>query len=368
MNSVVLALLVWFLPMAWVSYSSYGGDPRGLLLLGSKFPAPSELESIPNSGLYGYDGQFYAAIATDPDLSEQETVEALDSPEYRAGRILVPVMAWIVAAGHSGLAVWTYILTTWILSLIGVAVASYWILRLGAPAWWAWLLPVGAGCVISVLRVTPDLPALTLALGALGAGRCGRQRLALFLGTLAPLARETMILYPLAMGLVDCRDGKWKRGIVFTAVPMLVLVSSRVLIHQRFDTLDGAFSRNFGLPFAWVGAKVGQLSSVPSWKIVVFELCGLSIIGAACIACILLLPGWRGWTTVHLSYALTVSLVMITGFAVWEDTYAYARVFLGLPIMATILACRRHGLTKRTLLAVPALAAVCGLLVILRDV
>lgn len=52
----------------------------------------------PNSG--GYDGQFYAQIAVDPALNHPSFKEAIDEPAYRSRRILLPLIAHLLAFGN----------------------------------------------------------------------------------------------------------------------------------------------------------------------------------------------------------------------------------------------------------------------------
>lgn len=60
----------------------------------------------PNSG--GYDGQFYAQIATDPTLSDPDFQKAMDEPAYRSRRILLPLIAHLLAFGDAHRAIHIY--------------------------------------------------------------------------------------------------------------------------------------------------------------------------------------------------------------------------------------------------------------------
>ncbi len=68
----------------------------------------------------GFDGQFYCQLALDPLLRDPHTREALDVPSFRARRILVPWLAYLLGAGQP----------YWIVHLYPLLNVGFWLLLL----------------------------------------------------------------------------------------------------------------------------------------------------------------------------------------------------------------------------------------------
>src|SRR3954469_1894990 len=99
-----LLALIALVPTRYVlKHFSPGTGFTNLICFGSEFfeRAPSTVKSAPLAVLnpVGYDGEFYAMIATDPLLLNPELKPALDIPSYRARRIAVPALAWCAGFG-----------------------------------------------------------------------------------------------------------------------------------------------------------------------------------------------------------------------------------------------------------------------------
>jgi hypothetical protein len=113
---------------------------------------------------------------------------ALDVPEYRSRRILIPALAWLLGGGHPAAIVTAYIL----LSVASWYVLLWLLVRFEYPQTTQhWLCIVATmlttGALASLQRSLTDLPAATLLVAA--ALVAGRSR-TIFLG-LAVLTRET---------------------------------------------------------------------------------------------------------------------------------------------------------------------------------
>ena len=119
-----------------------------------------------------YDGLQYAQIAYHPLLEADELRPAVDNLAYRAQRILLPALAWLLAAGQPA----------WIVHVYSVLNIVFW-LALAALLWrmlpvndarglvaWAGIL-FSAGVLGSVRFALIDLPALILVATALWAAR-----------------------------------------------------------------------------------------------------------------------------------------------------------------------------------------------------
>src|SRR6185295_4877851 len=99
---VILALTavlgMWLWQIA-TGHFNYGGNWTALFCIAPDWPqpafvAPEQLYNIPGS--LGYDGQMYHLIAHDPSIT-RGAVAAMDDPALRYRRILVPMLAWVLA-------------------------------------------------------------------------------------------------------------------------------------------------------------------------------------------------------------------------------------------------------------------------------
>jgi hypothetical protein len=162
---------------------------------------------------YGYDGQFYAQLATDPLLRDADTVAAMDNPSYRGRRVLVSALAHLLALGNPVWSIHVYSLINVLFWLILAGLLAYWIRDLSLTSFLRWL-----GCVFSLGVVTSvvlgllELPALCFSLLALLAFERGRVTGAGFALSASILSKETFLLSGLAL---LSRDKPWKGGLVF---------------------------------------------------------------------------------------------------------------------------------------------------------
>ena len=195
----------------------------------------------------GFDGQFYAQIALDPLLRDPVTKQALDAPSYRARRILMPLMSYVVGFGRPD----------WIIQVYPFINVACWLLLL-------WLIltrlpPANAfqracltallftsGLIETVRLALPDLPATVLMLLPyflpLGAAT------AALTFACACLARETSALGVVAFFVYRTPSEKPLHARVGWAVSALLpLAAWMAYVHSRFgaDTLTGG---NLALP------------------------------------------------------------------------------------------------------------------------
>lgn len=345
-----LALLLAFALLIGRFWSPYYGftsllqaDPDTEALL------PASLQDAPifiHREAGRYDGAYYAQIATSPGLRDPELAMAVDDLGYRARRILLSAVAWIVGGGDAVGAVHAY---AWLNVVLWFALA--WLLWLILPAgggWrntlaWAGLL-LASGTLASVRLALTDLAATALLAAGLLLIERGRERTATLCLGLAGLARETALLGAGAFW----PEGKWapaqlvrKAALVATAALPLVAWWSYV---QLTVGSSSAGSANFTLPLAgWLGKwrELGQLTGIEAnhglllggW---------LDVVALTVQAAYLL--GHReprnAWWRVGV---LFVALGAVLGPAVWEGLPgAYSRVLLPVALVFNVLAARRR--------------------------
>ena len=140
---------------------------------------------------WGFDGQFYAEIALDPLLRDPQLKTAIDTPPYRARRILLPWAAWLAGLGRPARVLDAYAALN-ALFWMGYA---FMLVRLFRPLGWAGFAGCAAmlltcGVVESIHRSLVDFPAFVLmTLAVMLGGRKGAVAMAL-----AGLTRETSLL------------------------------------------------------------------------------------------------------------------------------------------------------------------------------
>jgi len=364
----LVALVFWGLFIEWVAAVRWHGDVRPLLCVG-EWQQPPALARIGRIGPYGYDGQYYAAIAADPLLRSPETVTAIDAPAYRATRILVPLGAWLLALGKPERAVICYQLLCWAGALAAVWLAARWLRDEGHAPAWALLLVWSVGFVASVVRSTPDAAALALMLAALFSHRNGRFGGALAFACAAALTRETAWLAAAGMAFAELRQRRFVRAAVLASLPAaLVLGWQWILIHALHLPSANVAAEAFSLPLRWLPEKLVAIAHSDG-RIASVEFLGLLSVLAAFVALALLIVRLRSWAAAEAAFALFGALAAVLSFAVMVEIWAYGRAVIALPFLAIIVAQRqRPGARRWSLRAVVILFALAGAALTLSDV
>lgn len=297
------------------------------------------LPTVANSA--GYDGQFYAQVALDPLLRDPALATALDSPAYRARRILAPATAAVVGLGQPW---WT--LQAYALLNVASWVAFAWLLRgmIPDPGWLGFAR--WAGCVFSmgvldsVRQSLVDLPAMLLLLLAVRSQIKARTTGSAAWLSLAALTKETSLLGSLALLFhpKSNASGHARRLALFavTAVPLGLW---SLYVASRFPPLDGSNGLgNFSFPL--VGAfdqlslslrelSRGNLDGRYSFAV-------LALLSLAVQAFVL----WRRpqpdspWWRLGVAYSV---LLLFFGAWVWSGYWAVCRAVLPLTIAFNLL-------------------------------
>ncbi len=207
---------------------------------------------------WGFDGQHYAQLALDPLLRDPQIKIALDSPPYRARRILLPWLAWLGGLGQPA----------WILNVYAALNLVFWagfavmMIALFRPHGWAGVAGLAAmlmtcGIIESMHASLTDFPALVLmTLAAMIGGGRGAGVLAL-----AGLARETNLIG--IVGLWHYRP-PWRAALkrnlwlgLIAAGPMLLWFAYVAWRLRMTSSLDGS---NLDWPLRGIIAQLGQFA------------------------------------------------------------------------------------------------------------
>ncbi len=332
----LIAVLFWVAVISFVSATRYGGDLRALLLIGEARYHPAALDAVPRVGPIGYDGQYYATLATDPFLRKLDTPAAIDAPAFRAERILVPLAAWALAAGNPHAAILAYQLLCWVLGLAAIYVVARWLADEGRSPWPALLLVPTAGLVASMMRSTLDAAATFLILAVLWAHARRRETLALALAVAAVLTREMSYLVALAVAFDHLRHRRFPRSAAFAAVPLVPFLAWQLYLQSVLGPSSPLTNVGFTYPFAWFGEKLPLVFRATgiSWP----ELFGMTAVAATAIAFVLLLARPRGWTPVVLAFLAFAGLGLALDYNIYVETWGYARILVAVPFLATLVA------------------------------
>jgi len=194
----LLGTLTMALIVLW-DVNRTGAHPANLLQGGTDGPAAALLHDdfpgleFPN-GL-GLDGQQYYAMARNP-LHLDDAAASLDRPAYRWQRPLFPWLARVVhpaGGGGSGLVAAFFVIGLAALFAGGVAAGAL-STALGGRPWPAAVFPLLPGAYMSLRVTMADSLALALVLVALALSVHRRAGLAIAVGCLAALTRETAVI------------------------------------------------------------------------------------------------------------------------------------------------------------------------------
>lgn len=289
----------------------------------------------------GYDGQFYAQLALRPTLRDPQLDIAIDNPAFRARRMLVPWLGWLLGGGDSGriLSIYPWInVVGWF--VFGGLLFAWFPPRSGQSVLaWAGLMFSG-GVLTSVRNALTDLPALMLVAAALLCLERRRPLPGVVALAAATLSRETSVL----AASVFMPESKWLPRLVCAVA--VALPTGLWLLYVRAHTPPSFGNlRNFGWPFESWGGKWGEtialLVTEPANR---FHWGALgSLIGISVHPMVIWL--YRGerdrWWWLASSYAFL--LVMLGPPTFSGFPMAAARILLPSHLAFNVLALRRGG-------------------------
>ncbi len=211
---------------------------------------------------HGSDGKYYAEVAVDPTLRDPNLARALDISEYRARRILLPFLAWVIGFGHPkavlniyallNLFFW-YLLLALLLRALRPATLRDWIC-LSAIVW-------TSGVLISVARSFTDLPGATLVVAA----SLVVPQLQSSVMSLAILTKETYAMCSW-IPLLELRKlgASWWQLAGHSAMMFMPVAVWMLYVHARFQTSPYP-GGNFSWPMAgWFHALSGHCPHQPA--------------------------------------------------------------------------------------------------------
>jgi hypothetical protein len=175
-------------------------------------------QNDPN-GTQGYDGQFVYYIARDPN--PQHVQPFLDVAAYRYQRILLPLAANILSAGHDDAIPWVIPLLVLISQFVGTWIVGELLFGWGISPWYALAYGLWVGFTLSIRLDLPEPIAYALVAGALLAQERNKNLLSSILFGLGLFAKEVTILFVVAAMLSLLLQKKWRHLVSLVCISIL---------------------------------------------------------------------------------------------------------------------------------------------------
>jgi hypothetical protein len=311
----------------------------------TRLPAVAEVPHFVHYQSPGYDGQFYAQLAVEPLLRDRRIDAALDTPPYRARRILFAWTAYLMGLGRPAWILKAYALQ----NILAWLLLAWVLLRWFPPSAPRNLVPwigclFGAGMMGSVRFALLEGPGLLVLALALASIERGKPWLASGLMALVGLGRETNFA---AGGLLldhvprELRGGLALAGRLIVAI--LPFVAWTLYVRWVYPTFNYSNPDSFAAPFSGYLTKwsvtVAQLQSSGWWgSWARFNLAAL--LSLTVQACYLLARREWGsaWWRAGVAYC---ALLPFLSAPVWEgEPGAVMRVVLPMSVAFNVLVTR----------------------------
>jgi len=326
---------MWLWQAATVHFN-YGGNWTALFSTAPGWPRPAFLASenlYTFAGSLGYDGQMYHLIAHDPWMT-RGAVAAMDDPELRYRRILVPALAWALALGRDSAVHAAYFAVILGFAFLGV----YWLARVmvlqGRHPAWGLMFVLMPEVLVSMDRMTVDVALAALTVGFVLYSDSRWKVLPIL--ACAALTRETGLLLTTGYGifLLSRRrfaDLVWAAASTLPAMFWYVYVSRNV----PPGSLSGISS---WIPLAGWIERVAHPEVYALPRLQALAAVELDYVALAGIALMLGHAAWLAWARrwnarAAAIYVFAAAVVFIRSRSVWEDAFSYGRVVTPLMVL-----------------------------------
>ena len=232
---LTVALLCGALAWTWQFLTvtrNYGGNWTALYMAGSAMPIPPAL--LPGTYRFpgtGFDGQTYRIIAHDPMFRKGYSAYC-DDARLRYRRILVPALAFLIAAGQDRFIDQTYIAVILLFISAGVYWTSRWATLHGRDALWGALFLLAPGTLTSIDRLLVDGPCTALFAALALCLALGRKRAVWVVLAAAALTRETAILLPAGVCLFYVVRKQAATAVFYASSALPLLIWSLVVVRH----------------------------------------------------------------------------------------------------------------------------------------
>ncbi len=312
-------------------------------------PLPPQLASTTLRSAHpnGYDGQFYRLLAADPFL-QQDTAAYLDSPLLRSRRILVPALAWALAAGQTKLVDAAYIFVVAFFAGMGVYYLTKLMIFHGRHPALGLLFLLVPAVPIAVDSMTIDISLAALTACFAYQVVTGRERGLWWTLAAASLSRETGMLLPAAAAIAALLGHAPRKAFAWATatVPALLWYTYLYRVLPASALSEGFFPKWF-IPRPTVGILLRAVDPLPypllAEKLqLVARTLDLVSLGATIVLTVLGILLLRKMRPVILQAAVVLFLgllVAATDQGFWITPYGYARPIAPLFVLLLAGAC-----------------------------
>ncbi len=360
-----VALGALLLSIAWLALNvcfNYEGNISGLFYTGASAQIPAALQdhTYRVKDEKGYDAVFYHMMAHDP-LIRRGFIPYVDNPQLRWRRIGVPALASLLAGGSDRLVDFTYVAIQIAFVFLGAFWLGCYAETHNASALWGLAFLLIPAVVVSLDRMTVDLPLAALCIGLVWRDSKSRPRWHIYsILCAAPLFRETGMVLIMAWCIYSAQRRDWRAvwtgaGCAGPAILWWLYVRSRT-------PMDGTpwFSK---YPFSGLIERTLQSTGEPTftWWLrtaEVLEWLALAGIWLAVFLALYFAFRRRAGLAEWIALIFTLFAAGLGKFDIWSSAYATGRTMSPLLIMLGLFALkeRRYFFIVPLLLILPRLA------------
>lgn len=346
--ALTVALLSLIASTGWIGLRtrlSYGGRLTGLYYTGAKTALPPELDGAHTARTpdeRGYDAQFYHVVAHDP-LLRRGFGSYVDNARLRWRRIGVPGLAAAVTFGSNRWVDTAYVAVELVFLFLGAFWLSRFAQRFGRSAAWGFAFLAVPAVLVSLDRMTIDLPlaALSVGFGLYATAPEPRDRRPLYaVLAAAPLVRETGLLLVISWIVCASICKAWRAAVAGAAcaVPALAwwgFVVSRTFPDATSWIADYPFAGIIDRTLRGSGAS-GALGLRIAGALETVALAGLWL----ALLCCAYLAWKRRWGILEITALVSAAFAAVVGFDVWADAYGAGRTMSPLLVMLALIGIR----------------------------
>lgn len=308
-----------------------GADPLVFVTLGGE-------------GTEGYDGQFTYHIARDPGGA----AALIDVPAYRYQRILLPLLARLLALGQPALIPWALVAINLVALILSTALLGRLLSAQGVSRWYALVYGLFPGVLMSVRLSLAEPLAYGLAIGALWLHTHERRWAAFGLLALAALAKETTLLFGAGLALYALTQRRWAAAFLGGGLALLPFAIWQGVLYRAFGAFGVGSGGALATPFEVIPFNGFLRIYTDTGNLRVFAVFALLLIPAV------ILPGlwglWRagrdmvsGRFTCLTSVLLMNAAVMpFVPFSTYREPLGILRFIVGLVIALLLYAAAGH--------------------------
>lgn len=221
-----------------------GMDPVALAEIGTRFS-----EADPQ-GSEGYDGQFGYFMAL--DLDPYSVAPRLDVPAYRYQRILLPLLARLLALGRTEWIPWTLPILNLAAHGLGTYLLAAWLERRGSSGWFAVIYGLWVGLVAGVgLDLYEPLAFFLIVLGwTLWDG--GKQVPGALIVSAALFAKETALAFWFALLIAEALGQRRRPALAALIAGGAAYALWQLWLLKTFGSLGLASGGAMATAFEWI--------------------------------------------------------------------------------------------------------------------